>query len=640
MATPEVAERKRFCGRCGVPVGRGRNGVARRTEGFCPRCGTAFSFTPKLSAGDLVAGQYEVVGCLAHGGFGWVYLARDRNVSDRWVVLKGLLNTGDGDAMAAAVAERRVLAIAPHPTIVKIHNFVEHPNPSTGGMVGYIVMEYVGGTSLKQLRVEGGPLPVSEALAYLIEVLPALGYLHSLGLLYCDFKPDNVIRTEEQLKLIDLGAVRRMDDQNDASYKTDGYCAPELETEGVSVASDLFTVGRTLAVLTVDFDFTAAYRYQLPEDVPLFAAHDSFHRLLRCATAADPAARFSSAAEMVDQATGVLREVLAAEDGVPRPALSTVFSAEREVFCEDPDGGAAHMTPALVAAALPVPLVDPTDPAAAFLATSSVTDPIRLAAALRAAGLSTVETALALARAKIGAGDLAGAGAGLAALEQSENADWRITWYWGLAALAGGHLEHARTMFDAIYDLFPGEAAPKLALAACAEYLGEPKRAAAFYDRVWRTDHTYVSAAFGLARACVRLDDRLAAVAVAESVPPTSSHYTAARLAAIRARLDSAARVSPKVAQRIVAAGEALASLELDAERRLRVGIEVLGAAHAWASMNDPEGGMVLGYPLHERDLRRGLERYYRELARLMRDKRNRVQCVESANSVRPVTWV
>jgi serine/threonine-protein kinase PknG len=37
----------------------------------------------------LVAGQYEVLGCLAFGGLGWIYLARDRNVSDRWVVLKG-----------------------------------------------------------------------------------------------------------------------------------------------------------------------------------------------------------------------------------------------------------------------------------------------------------------------------------------------------------------------------------------------------------------------------------------------------------------------------------------------------------------------------------------------------------------------
>ena len=84
-------------------------------------------------------------GCLAHGGLGWIYLARDRNVSDRWVVLKGLLNAGDEDAMAAALAERRFLAEVEHPNIVKIYNFVEHESS------GYIVMEYVGGASLKQI---------------------------------------------------------------------------------------------------------------------------------------------------------------------------------------------------------------------------------------------------------------------------------------------------------------------------------------------------------------------------------------------------------------------------------------------------------------------------------------------------------
>ena len=67
-----------------------------------------------------------MLGCLAHGGLGWIYLARDRNVSDRWVVLKGLLNTGDADAMAAAVAERRFLAEVEHPNIVRIYNFVQH----------------------------------------------------------------------------------------------------------------------------------------------------------------------------------------------------------------------------------------------------------------------------------------------------------------------------------------------------------------------------------------------------------------------------------------------------------------------------------------------------------------------------------
>jgi len=106
MADPEVPERKRFCSRsdCGAPVGRARGDRQGRTEGFCTKCGHPYSFVPKLAAGDIVHGQYEVVGCLAHGGLGWVYLAVDRAVSDRWVVLKGLLDTGDQDAMAAAIS--------------------------------------------------------------------------------------------------------------------------------------------------------------------------------------------------------------------------------------------------------------------------------------------------------------------------------------------------------------------------------------------------------------------------------------------------------------------------------------------------------------------------------------------------------
>ena len=57
---------------------------------------------------------------------GWIFLAKDRNVSDRWVVLKGLLNTGDDDAMAAALAEREFLAEVDYDRIVKIFNFVQH----------------------------------------------------------------------------------------------------------------------------------------------------------------------------------------------------------------------------------------------------------------------------------------------------------------------------------------------------------------------------------------------------------------------------------------------------------------------------------------------------------------------------------
>ncbi len=149
MTDPEVPERRRTCARCGEPVGRARGIRPSRTKGFCPWCGARFDFTAKLRPGEMVKGQYKVAGCLAHGGLGWIYLAQNLNLSDRqgylWVVLKGLLDSEDEAAMAAAVAERQFLTEVQHPNIVQIYDFVEHDG------AGYIVMAYVGGESFREI---------------------------------------------------------------------------------------------------------------------------------------------------------------------------------------------------------------------------------------------------------------------------------------------------------------------------------------------------------------------------------------------------------------------------------------------------------------------------------------------------------
>ena len=320
MADPLVPEKRRFCTTCRQPVGRGRDGTPGRSTGFCRKCGAPFSFKPALAPGDLVAGQYQVAGCLAHGGMGWIYLARDRNVSDRWVVLKGLIDADDPDATAAALAERRFLAEVEHPNIVKIFNFVEHDG------LGYIVMEYVGGQSLGQildarLQSNGGqpdPLAPEQAIAYVLEVLPALGHLHDLGLLFCDLKVDNIIQTRHAVKLIDLGGVYRLGDPEGALFGTVGYQAPEVSALGPSVPSDLFTVARTLAVLCFDFhDYQSDHRFTLPSQdaVALLQRYDSLYRFLLKATSPEPDDRFQSAEEMADQLFGVLVEVVADREG-------------------------------------------------------------------------------------------------------------------------------------------------------------------------------------------------------------------------------------------------------------------------------------------------------------------------------------
>ena len=113
----------------------------------------------------------------------------------------------------------------------------------------------------------------------------------------------------------------------------------------------------------------------------------------------------------------------------------------------------------------------------------------------------------------------------------------------------------------------PGEAAPKLALAVCAEATGDWTTADRYYRIVWRTDRTYVSAAFGLARALLARGERLEAFDVLSSVPETSNHHVTARLAAAAARVRG---VPPAelTEDDLVAAGGLLEDLELDAERR------------------------------------------------------------------------
>ncbi len=677
LENPEVPERKRFCSKCDAPVGRERKGTPGRPEGFCTKCGTPYSFTPKLRRGDLVGGQYEVVGCLAHGGLGWIYLAVDRRVNDKWVVLKGLLDTGDEDALAVAVAERRFLAEVDHPNIVRIINFAEHPDLRTGARDGYIVMEYVGGKSLKDIanerRTADGrrdPLPVEQAIAYALEALPALGYLHSRGLVYCDFKIDNVLQSGDTLKIIDMGAVRRLDDDGPI-YGTIGYQAPEIATDGPSPASDLYTVARTLAVLSFDFQgYSTTYRDTLPgpESVPAFAAYESYYRLLVRATDPDPARRFGSAEEMADQLTGVLREVLALQDGRPRPAQSTLFGPElrvvdTELVAPTLRPGELRLTavdPAAAALALPVPRVDPADPNAGFLATLLATDPEEALAALDGAPADSVERRLRALRALLELGRQRQAGEALAALEQDHPDDWRVVWYRGLAALvtaagADGEpaaeaqaLRSAAEAFDAVYDAFPGEAAPKLALAVCAELLGDGGDAAEFYRLVWSTDRSYLSAAFGLARVRLAEDDRAGAVAVLESVPATSSQYTAARIAAVRARLRERPTTDPLGAD-LGASSEQLTALRLDARRREELAVEVLGAALGWVTAGSPGGTgpgpatgevSVLGRPAVERELRFALEQSYRVLARLADRAETRIEMVERANRARPRTWV
>src|ERR1035438_6399725 len=133
-----------------------------------------------------------------------------------------------------------------------------------------------------------------------------------MGLVYCDFKPDNVMLEKDDVKLIDMGGVRRIDDMKGDIYGTVGYSAPEAG-EGPTPVSDVYTVGRSLAVLLADIHgFSNEHRYTLPspQEEARFAGQESLYRCLLKSTAQNPDDRLESDEDVSEQLLGVLREVV------------------------------------------------------------------------------------------------------------------------------------------------------------------------------------------------------------------------------------------------------------------------------------------------------------------------------------------
>jgi serine/threonine-protein kinase PknG len=479
------------------------------------------------------------------------------------------------------------------------------------GGQGYIVMEFVGGPSLKQIAVRhreeaGSPLPAAEAAAYLLSVLPAFGYLHERGLVYCDFKPDNVIHVGDAVELIDLGGVRRLDDPEASIFGTPGYQAPEVPRTGPTVASDLYTVGRSLAVLILDWpEWQKADRERLPrrEDHDVLVEHESLWRFLERACAPDPEQRFRDAEEMADALHGVVCQVAATDDGAPRPSTSTRFTPARPQLDR------------LDWRLLPVPLL-PAHPRLANVVAGlglGAGDPAATVG-LAADGELSWADAAAVARARCELGDHAGAAAAVELIDplgpdagiQQAALDTARSYLRGVVALAAGDADRAVAAFDAAYATAPGELASMFAFAAGLEASADRaalEQAAPLYQRVAVTEPTWVAATAGLARALVGLDRPADAARVLVTVP--SGHPLRAEALTLALRALNAAGIydDPVVDAaidhlRTVAASSGTPDARRSAEAELAV--ELYSGALATRQRGDA-GGPALAKVLGDR---------------------------------------
>ncbi|MEZ0077123.1 tetratricopeptide repeat protein [Planotetraspora sp. GP83] len=659
---------------CGTTISTRYADQPALLKGFCPKCGTPFDFTPRLANGEVVGDQYKVVGPIARGGLGWVYVAKDTHLDDNHVALKGLIEPNDPVAVNLGIAERRFLSSLDHPNIVRIYNFVTHDDPEAGDRRGYIVMEYLNGRSLREILHDARrtgedrePLPLEHVLAYGYEILLALEYLHGRELLYCDMKPDNVIRTANRVKIVDMGGVRRFDDRESPIVGTPRYqvSRDEIAGRGLSVQSDVFSVGKMLEELFRAADDWRPGGADAPGEAGL--AIESFARLVSRATDADWNRRFASAARMAEQVTGVLRELLALRTGREHAEPSTLFAPTAALL----DGGLSTVpslerwtlgrsaealtdlrpTAASVAVGLPVPYVDPGDPAADLLATVSAPDPRGLLDRLSGVEPESAEVEFLRCRAHLELAYLELAYLELAGLDGAERCaaraeaalgpkarfDWRTAWHRGLLALARDEVRQAQKRFDAVYAAIPGEIAPKLALGYCAERLGQPERAELYYQAVWRRDRSHANAAFGLARLRLRGGDRAGAVAVLDQVPRVSRHHDAARAAAVRIYSEPMSS-GPPTWEQLSEARRRLPALVLDGgeprgKARDRLTAAVLEQTLGRIPPSD-DG------PAAENDLRRELEELFMRLAKQADTAADKGALVDLANSVRPWSWV
>lgn len=195
-----------------------------------------------LSIGQTV-GEYRVVDVIGAGGMGTVYKVQHL-ISDRIEAMKVILpELIDSPELADRfIREIKVQARLSHPNIASLHNALRLDNQFL------MVMEYVDGNTL-HARLRHGSIDPASSVEIILQVLSALAYAHSQGVVHRDIKPANIMFTSAGIaKLMDFGIARSLSDQHltraGAAVGSVYYMSPEQVQAGeVDSRSDLYSVG-------------------------------------------------------------------------------------------------------------------------------------------------------------------------------------------------------------------------------------------------------------------------------------------------------------------------------------------------------------------------------------------------------------
>ncbi|MCM1965603.1 Stk1 family PASTA domain-containing Ser/Thr kinase [Streptomyces sp. G1] len=229
-----------------------------------------------------LGGRYELSHVLGRGGMAEVYLAHDTRLG-RTVAVKTLRAdlARDPSFQARFRREAQSAASLNHPAIVAVYDTGEDYVDNIS--IPYIVMEYVDGSTLRELLHSGRKLLPERTLEMCIGILQALEYSHRAGIVHRDIKPANVMLTRSgQVKVMDFGIARAMGDsgmtmtQTAAVIGTAQYLSPEqARGEQVDARSDLYSAGCLLYELLAvrppfigDSPVAVAYQHVREEPQP------------------------------------------------------------------------------------------------------------------------------------------------------------------------------------------------------------------------------------------------------------------------------------------------------------------------------------------------------------------------------------
>ncbi|UQX01979.1 Stk1 family PASTA domain-containing Ser/Thr kinase [Streptomyces sp. RerS4] len=285
-----------------------------------------------------LGGRYELSHVLGRGGMAEVYLGHDTRLG-RTVAVKTLRAdlARDPSFQARFRREAQSAASLNHPAIVAVYDTGEDYVDNIS--IPYIVMEYVDGSTLRELLHSGRKLLPERTLEMCIGILQALEYSHRAGIVHRDIKPANVMLTRTgQVKVMDFGIARAMGDsgmtmtQTAAVIGTAQYLSPEqAKGEQVDARSDLYSAGCLLYELLCvrppfvgDSPVAVAYQHVREEPQPPSnfdpEITPTMDAIVLKALVKDPDYRYQSADEM-------RADIEACLDGQPVAAAATMGAA-------------------------------------------------------------------------------------------------------------------------------------------------------------------------------------------------------------------------------------------------------------------------------------------------------------------------